>query len=96
MIVAGKLQAELRTRETPQETKARLEREAEDARHARWRHTVAHLFALAGLTVTGGVCLWVAVQPGDPEEKKWATAAVSAIVTGSLSFLAGQAVGRKG
>ena len=71
----------VKSREMPKEMAARLHQEKDQADHERWIEKVKLLVAIFGLVVIGGTCLFLALQPGPSEDKKWAMSVLSAIVT---------------
>lgn len=79
--------------EDPQDKKHRLEQEAADAKYKRWRST-----SLFGATLEGlAFIFWLGLQTlgnsqASQDDKKWATALVTAIVSGSVGFVTGKAI----
>ena len=79
--------------EDPIDKEHRLRQEAYDACHKRWRMNVIILLAGLGLGFVFYLCLSTLNDSNaTASDKKWATAFVSSIVTGSVGFLTGKAV----
>ncbi len=80
--------------EDPIDKKHRLQQEAYDACHKRWRTNFIIFIAVIGLGFVFYLCFQTLNDPTlSPSDKKWATVFVSSIVTGSIGFLTGKAVG---
>ncbi len=80
--------------EDPIDKKHRLQQEAYDACHKRWRTNFIIFIAVVGLGFVFFLCFQTLNDPTlSPNDKKWATVFVSSIVTGSIGFLTGKAVG---
>lgn len=80
---------QLRAAESEEDARVRRERELEDSRHKRRLELLLFIFCLA---ITGAVfaaSLYLALT-GTGEDKKWATATVSAITAGVLGYLVGR------
>lgn len=79
--------------EDPADKKHRLEQEAYDACHKRWRLNIIILVAILGLCFVFYLCfLTLTDTQASTNDKRWATAFVSSIVSGSIGFLTGKAV----
>jgi hypothetical protein len=74
--------------ETPAERTSRLRREEADAAH-RWSKEIMILRAVVMATgVVMVVCIGVVIVPGSPPENaKWATTLLTAIISGGLGYL---------
>ena len=74
--------------ETPAERTSRLRRDEADAAHRRFRETFILLAVVIATAVVMVVCLGVVIIPGSPPENaKWATTLLTAIVSGGLGYL---------
>ncbi len=81
------------TSEDPADKQHRLQQEAYDARHTRWRMNFIILVAVFGLGFVLYLCfLTLNDSNASPIDKRWATAFVSSMVIGSVGFLTGKAV----
>ena len=79
--------------EDPLDKKHRLEQEAYDASHRRWRLNIIILMTIISLGLVFYLCFLTLNDPtASINDKRWATAFVSSIVTGSIGFLTGKAV----
>ena len=69
----------------------RLQQEAYDACHQRWRTNFIIFIAVIGLGFVFALCFQTLNDPTlSPSEQKWATVFLSSIVTGSIGFLTGK------
>ncbi|HYE35520.1 hypothetical protein [Methylocaldum sp.] len=75
--------------ESPEDAAARRAAEAADAELKRRMTFGVFLFALAVTAVVFSGCVYVFAN-GTPDDKKWASAIVSAIASGLVGFLVGQ------
>jgi hypothetical protein len=74
--------------ETPAERTSRLRREEADAAHRRSKETVILWGVVIATAVVLIVCIGVVIVPGSPPENaKWATTLLTAIVSGGLGYL---------
>jgi hypothetical protein len=79
--------------EDPTDKEYRLNREADEARHRRWRGTVLFGFTLVGLSCVFLLCFQnLSNSQASSDDKKWATALMTAMVSGSVGFVAGKAI----
>lgn len=79
--------------EDPPDKKHRLEQEANNARHKRWRSTALFAVTLIGLSIVFWLCLQILSNPqASADDKKWATALIASIVSGSIGFVTGKAI----
>lgn len=79
--------------EDPLDKEYRLKREAGEAQHKRWRSTVLFGFTLVGLSFVFWLCFQILSDPdASVDDKKWATALMTSIVSGSIGFIAGKAI----
>ncbi len=92
LIDEKRLSAYLKPYESPRELSSRLQEEAAEARHRRIKDLVLFLFLLILLGASSFSCLaLVARNDSSPEDKKWATGVLAAIVSGGIGFLTGKA-----
>jgi hypothetical protein len=82
---------EFKSREKPQELKARLQTEEKKAEHELWKEKIILRIVLAGLSTITLACLVVALIPGPSEDKKWAMAILASIVSAGVGYLGGRA-----
>lgn len=81
--------------EPPEELQSRLRREEADARFERIKDLIGYLTALLGLAVVVGFSLWIAAgSRSSPDDKKWATAILTSIVTLWGGYVAGKSQAR--
>ncbi len=79
--------------EDPTDKKHRLEQEAYEASHKRWRLNIIIVMAILGLCFVFYLCFLTLIDPETGiNDKRWATVFVSSIVTGSIGFLTGKAI----
>ena len=77
--------------EEPIDKQHRLQQEAYEACHQRWRTNFVILIAVIGLGFVLVLCFQTLNDPTlSPSEQKWATVFLSSIVTGSIGFLTGK------
>ena len=76
--------------ESPEDATARRSREAADAALKRRMSLGLFIFALLLMTVIFAGAVWV-FAIGNADDKKWAAGIVSAIASGLVGFLVGQA-----
>jgi fatty acid desaturase len=77
------------TNETDGDAEARRTRDAAEAKLKRTMTLMLFIFAMLITGCVFAVCLTVAIV-GSPDDKKWATSIVTAIVAGLLGYLVGQ------
>lgn len=78
--------------ETPEELRSRLQREEAAARHERFKDLVILVAVLLGVAVMMAFGLRIAADSNSsPDDKKWATALLTSIVSAGLGFLTGKA-----
>lgn len=74
--------------ETPAERDSRLRRDEADAAHRRSRETFVLRAVVTATAIVMIVCIGVIVVPSSPPENaKWATTLLTAIVSGGLGYL---------
>jgi len=90
--------------EDPLDKKHRLEQEAAEARHKRdqelaetrhkrWRSTTLFAVTLVGLGFIFWLCVRTLSNPqASQDDKKWATALITSIVSGSVGYITGKAI----
>ena len=79
--------------EDPLDKEYRLKQEAGEAQHKRWRSTILFGFTLIGLSFVFWLCFKILSDPqASVDDKKWATALMTSIVSGSVGFVAGKAI----
>jgi hypothetical protein len=79
--------------EDPTDKKHRIDEEKAENRHKRWRSTA--LFTITLISIIAIYVFCVAImrdQKSSPEDKKWATAAITSITTGLIGFATGKAI----
>ena len=79
--------------EDPNDKKHRLDQEAAENQHKRWRATT--LFGLALLALIAIFVFAIGIirdQSTTQEDKKWATAVMTSITTGLIGFATGKAI----
>ena len=90
--IANKLSGDLKIEDFDTK-KHRLEQEAYDACHRRWRLNLVLLMTIISLCFVFYLCfLTLNDATASVNDKRWATVFVSSIVTGSIGFLTGKAV----
>jgi hypothetical protein len=73
--------------ETPSERASRLRRDEADAAHKRSRETFVLRSVVIATAVVMVACLGVVIIPGSPPENvRWATTLLTAIVSGGLGY----------
>jgi hypothetical protein len=77
------------TNETDSDADARRAREAADAKLKRTTSLILFVFAVVAVATVFFTCLVVAVI-GSPDDKKWATATVTAVTAGLIGYLVGK------
>ena len=79
--------------EDPLDKEYRLRREAGEAQHRRWRSTILFGVTLVGLSFVFWLCFQILSNPrASVDDKKWATALMTSIVSGGIGFVAGKAI----
>jgi hypothetical protein len=79
-------------RDSPQEIRARLQREEADAAHQRAKDLFLYRTVTAAVGVVSVVCLIIAVIPAVPDDtRKWATTLLTSIVSAGLGYMTGKA-----
>jgi hypothetical protein len=79
--------------EDPLDKEYRLRQEADEAQHKRWRSTILFGFTLIGLSFVFWLCFEILSNPNaSVDDKKWAMALMTSIVSGSVGFVAGKAI----
>lgn len=82
---------ELKSHELPQELESRLRKEEADAALERRKNLLLFLTAIAGVVAVAALCAFVAARPGSSaDDKKWATAVLTSVVSAAVGFLAGK------
>ena len=78
--------------ETPEEHAARVERERQEAKLERVKSYVLFFSVLIALFALGGLCAYEGIfdASATAETKRWAQTGLTALFTGSLSFILGQ------
>jgi hypothetical protein len=83
----------LRSEEHPEDRAHRHRVEWLDARFQQGKSTFLFVFALGGVIMVLWYCVETIREPTTiPEEKKWALAALTTIVSGLLGFVTGKAL----
>lgn len=77
-------------KETDEDAEARRQRDAADANLKRKMTLILFIFALFVTATVFVACIVVAII-GAPEDKKWACSIVTAITSGLVGYLVGQA-----
>lgn len=86
----------VKSAETAEELASRLRREEADARVARIKDLVFSGAFPILVVVVAGFCLWTATRDGSSvDDKKWALALLTLIVSGGVGYLTGKAQGSK-
>lgn len=79
--------------ESLQDTETRLRLKEDDERHKRWRSSILFAATLVGVIFVFGLCVRIIGDKGaDVNDKKWATAIMTSIVTGGIGYLTGKAI----
>jgi hypothetical protein len=79
--------------EDPLDKEYRLKGEASEAQHRQWRGSILFGFTLIGLSFVFWLCFQILSNPqAGVDDKKWATALMTSIVSGSVGFVAGKAI----
>jgi hypothetical protein len=82
----------IKSRELPDERASRLRRGEVDAEYARMNHRLVLRAVIALLALVMIVAVIIVFVPGlSPETKNWATATISAIVSGCIGYISGKA-----
>jgi hypothetical protein len=83
--------------ETPAERSARLQNEDRQARFEMVKNYVVFFAVLIGIVLVGSLCTYEAVfnAVASAETKRWAQTTLSALFTGSVSFVLGQMTAKK-
>ncbi len=82
---------ELKSHELPQELESRLRKDEADAALQRRKDFLLFLAAVLGVGSVAALCVVVAVRPGSSsDDKKWATAVLTSVVSAAVGFLAGK------
>lgn len=76
--------------ETAEDATQRRTQEAAEAALRRRMTFIIFVFALLVTSIVFGACLYV-LTSGSADDKKWATGVISAITSGLVGFLVGQA-----
>jgi len=85
------VELQVKSPEPTEELLSRLRREEEDARHERTKALIGYLAALVGLGTVCGFCLWIAIgSHSSADDKKWATAILTSIVSLWGGYVAGK------
>ncbi|MBI1320959.1 MAG: hypothetical protein GC168_18690 [Candidatus Hydrogenedens sp.] len=76
----------------------RAQSDAQSQRLRDWQEFIQFAALLLGLLAVAGLCVWKGMfdPAASPEAQRLAQVVLTAIVSGSFSFLAGRAVGRAG
>lgn len=79
--------------EDPDIKKHRLEQESADAKHRRWRSTILFVVTLIGISSVFLIGTQILNNPqATVDDKKWATALVTSIVSGGVGYITGKAI----
>ncbi len=80
-----------RSHELPEELESRLRKVDADAALARRKDFLLFLAAVLGVGGIAVLCIAVAIRPGgSADDKKWATAVLTSVVSAAVGFLAGK------
>jgi hypothetical protein len=75
------------------EAKHKRDQELAEAKHKRWRSTTLFAVTLIGLGFVFWMCLRMLGNPqASQDDKKWATALITSIVSGSVGYITGKAI----
>lgn len=90
-LLAKQAHFEIKTHELPQELESRLRKEEADAALQRRKDFLLFLAAVLGVGGIAILCIVVAIRPsGSADDKKWATAVLTSVVSAAVGFLAGK------
>ena len=85
------IEIQIKSPEPTEELLSRLKRQDADAKYERIKALIGYVAALVGLSVVCGFCLWVAIgSKSSTDDKKWATAILTSIVSGWGGYVAGR------
>lgn len=84
------VETHIRREEHAEERASRLRQREEDAKHARRKDLIVLVAILVGVAAVMGLCGWTAVMGASPDDKKWATAVLTSMVTAGLGYLSGK------
>jgi hypothetical protein len=85
------LKVNIATADTPEEIAFKLSREESDAKYHRIKDLILFIAVLLGVSVIVYVCLNTAINNSTtPDDKKWATSILTAIVSGGVGYLTGK------
>jgi hypothetical protein len=91
IMIIKALQLEAKSRESPREIQARIEREVAEAAHQHRKDLLITRAVLIIVGVVAVVCIVVVLLPGiPPENAKWATTLLTAIVSAGLGYMTGK------
>lgn len=86
------VELQVRSPEHPEELQARLRRQEAQEQHERRKDLAVTAAVLFGVATLMGFCIWTVGSAGSsPDDKKWATALLTSIVTAGLGYLTGKA-----
>lgn len=88
----GATQISLERTESAEERAARLEREASEAEHARWKERIVLIAVLVAggvILLFSGVVLFFFDPQKSPDATKWATGALTAVLSFAFGLLSG-------
>jgi len=80
---------DFKPRESDAEINSRIQRENAKAEHTLWKEKAVLIATLVGVAIVVLFCLYVAIRPDAPEDKKWAMSIMASIVSGGVGYLAG-------
>lgn len=85
------IEFQVKSPEPPEELLSRLKRLDADAKYERIKALIGYVAALAGMFLVCGFCLWVVIHSrSSADDKKWATAILSSIVSLWGGYVAGR------
>ena len=85
------IEVQVKSPEPPEELLSRLKRQEADAKHERIKALIGYVAALLGMFFVCGFCVWVAVSSrSSADDKKWATAMLTSIVSLWGGYVAGR------
>ena len=93
----GRASISIEPEENPEERAERLKRERAEGRFELFKRYVLFIVFITALTAVGAVSAYeAAFDPGaSADTKRWAQTVLSALLTGAVSFIVGQATAQR-